>query len=356
MNRSVLSAMAIAAAVILWIASGLILGDDETAEATAPAAPENAGAPAAVRIVESQAQLTPRVVRVFGRTEADRAVTLKAETAAPVSAIEAEEGSRVGKGETIVRLAMEDRQSALEEAQKELKFREINFSAAEQLSKKQFSTEIGLAEAAAALARARAAVEAAELNIRHTRIEMPFDGVVDEISAEVGDVLDHSDPVAYVADLDPIVVTVGISERDISAVRTGHRARVRIVGREDAVGLVRFVSRSGNSETRTFKVEIAVENPDYAIAEGLTAEVLLEIDSRPAHRISPAALTLDDDGRLGVMTVTAADEALFQPVSIIRDEVEGIWVAGLDRAARIIVTGQEFVVGGQPVDPVVATD
>jgi len=353
MNRSILIAAAIAAVAVIWILSGQFGGDGESADANGSVAATEAQAAPSVRIVESVAQLTPRIVRVFGRSEADRSVTLKAETEAPVSAIEAEEGFRIGKGEAVVRLALEDRQSVLEEARKALAFRDAQYRAAEQLSKKQYSTEIGFAEAASELARARAEVEAAELDIRHTRIEMPFEGVVDDISVEVGDVVSVGDPVAYVADLDPIVIAVGISERDIASVRMGHHARVDIVGREPATGLVRFVSRSGNPETRTFRVEIAVENADYAIPEGITAEVLLETDRRLAHHITPSALTLDDDGRLGVMIADQDDIARFRPVSIVRDEIDGIWIAGPEREARIIVTGQEFVTDGQAVAPVV---
>ncbi|MEQ8666062.1 MAG: efflux RND transporter periplasmic adaptor subunit [Rhodospirillales bacterium] len=356
MNRSVLIAIVIAAAVGIWIASGQFGSGPQMAAVTVEKdASEESGDDKvlpSVRYVDSTARMSPEVVRVFGRTEADRSVTIRAETAGPVAEIVATEGFKLETGSVVVRLDIEDRESVLEEAEGELRYRDKSYRASEQLSKKQFSSEVKLAEEAAALARAKAAVAAARLDIAHTRIKTPFEGVVDNIDVETGDVVAVGDPIAYIADLDPIVVAVGISERDITSVRPGDRAFVHIVGRERAVGYVRFVSRSGDAATRTFRVEIAMDNPDYEIAEGLTAEVVLETKRRLSHQISPAALTLDDEGRLGVMTVGDDDRAAFAPVEIVRDEVDGVWITGLGENVRIIVTGQSFVTDGDPVMPV----
>ena len=61
-----------------------------------------------------------------------------------------------------------------------------------------------------------------------------------------------------------------------------------------------------------------------------------------------SALTLDDEGRLGVRTVRDG-QAAFAPVSVIRDTTEGIWITGLDQESDVIVVGQEFVTDGVPV-------
>ena len=358
MNRSVLIAIVIALAVGVWIVSGQFGVAPEMAAVTVE--PDSDGtddkALPSVRYLDSTARMSPEVLRVFGRTEADRAVTIRAETSGPVAEIAASEGFKLATGADVVRLDIEDRESVLEEAEGELRFREKSYRAAEELSKKQFSSEVSLAEDAAALASAKAAVARAKLDIAHTQVKTPFEGVVDDIQVEIGDVVAVGDSIAYIADLDPIITTVGISERDIAAVRPGDRAFVQIVGRERSVGYVRFVSRSGDEATRTFRVEIAMDNPDYEIAEGLTAEVSLETKRRLSHRISPAALTLDDDGRLGVMTLDDGDRARFRPVEIVRDEVDGVWITGLDERTRIIVTGQSFVADGDPVQPVMVSE
>jgi len=68
--------------------------------------------------------------------------------------------------------------------------------------------------------------------------------------------------------------------------------------------------------------------------------------------MSPAALTLDDTGVIGVKTVDAQNIVRFHPVQLVSDGLDGIWVAGLPREATIITVGQEFVLPGHEVTPV----
>ncbi len=74
-------------------------------------------------------------------------------------------------------------------------------------------------------------------------------------------------------------------------------------------------------------------------------------DGRVAHLLPQSALTLDDAGRLGVRTVAPDDTALFMPVSLLRDTVDGVWVADLPDTVNVIVTGQEYVIDGVAVTP-----
>lgn len=354
MSRSILLALSIALVVGVWIISGQFGPEPERAAVTTeePKGQTNPE-PQSVRVLESVAKEVPEIIRVFGRTEAERAVTVRVETAGSIASIVATEGHNLEEGAEIVRLDMEDRASVLRRAEGELGYRDKAFTAAEALSKKQFSSEVGLAEDKAAFEAARADVAAAKLDISRTRVRLPFSGVVDNIEVEPGDVVAVGDPIAYVADLDPIIVAIGISERDITHLSPGDSAMVNVVGHSPLPGFVRFVSRSASEETRTFRVEIAMGNPDLKIAEGLTAEVVLETERQFSHRITPSALVLNDEGRLGVMTVDSDDNATFKAARIIRDEVDGIWLTGLDVRERIIVTGQSFVADGDPVVPVV---
>ncbi|MEM9972071.1 MAG: efflux RND transporter periplasmic adaptor subunit, partial [Pseudomonadota bacterium] len=97
------------------------------------------------------------------------------------------------------------------------------------------------------------------------------------------------------------------------------------------------------------RVDIEVDNSDLSIRDGQTAEIGIQADGEVAHLLPQSALTLDNDGRLGVRLVED-NAAAFAPVSVLRDTTEGIWVAGLDEQAEVIVVGQEFVTDGVRVD------
>ena len=94
-------------------------------------------------------------------------------------------------------------------------------------------------------------------------------------------------------------------------------------------------------------------NADLSISDGLTAEIGIESAGADAHLIPQSALTLNDDGKLGVRTVEDDNMAGFKPVRLLRDTPEGVWVTGLPKTAQVIVIGQEYVVAGVPVAPTV---
>ena len=126
-------------------------------------------------------------------------------------------------------------------------------------------------------------------------------------------------------------------------------AGARLATGTEVRGLVTFLSRSADPATRTFRVEIQVPNSDLAISDGQTAEIIISSDGQPAHLLPQSALTLDNDGRLGVRTVDATNQVRFAEVQVVRDTIDGIWVAGLPEQADVIIVGQEYVIDGVEV-------
>ena len=88
------------------------------------------------------------------------------------------------------------------------------------------------------------------------------------------------------------------------------------------------------------------------IAEGVTAELKLELGRLKAHFLTPAVLTLSDKGELGVKVVDQDNIVRFHTVQLIDDTPEGMWLTGLPDEAELIVVGQEFVRTGQKVEGV----
>src|SRR5690606_32345323 len=106
--------------------------------------------------------------------------------------------------------------------------------------------------------------------------------------------------------------------------------------------------------TRTFRVELAVPNPDNKLPAGMTAEIRLPAGESEAHFLSPALLSLDEQGNIGVKTVDEHDVVRFHEVEIIRSASDGVWVTGLPDEVTVITVGQGFVAVGEKVEPVLA--
>lgn len=364
MQRSYLIALVIALVAGGWLLSPYVgellyaVTSPDAVRPEGPAAPAPDAAdrepakPLRVRVRRSVAETRVKALLLTGQTEPSRHATLKAETTGRVIAVEAIEGAAVKQGDVVATIAMDDREARLNEARALLSQRKTEYEAARKLSSKGFQTQIKLAESKAQMEGAQALLRRIELDIERTVIRAPFDGVLQDRLVEVGDYLGIGDPVAVIVDLDPILAVAQLSERDSAAVRRDNDGSARLVTGEVVNGRVRYVSVVGAAGTRTFRVELELENGDERIPAGLTAEITLPVDRVDAHQMSPAALTLNDAGVVGVKTVDAQNTVRFSPVELVSGDADGVWIAGLPREATIITVGQEFVLPGQAVVPV----
>ena len=349
-NQSLLLAAGIAIALTLWLLSGA--GGRPEGDAAGGAVAPQAPAPFSVRVVTLEARAVARDVTVYGRTVPDRAVVLRAEQEGRVVAVGPERGARVAEGDLIARLDMRDLEARLAEAEAVVRQRELEYLAAQRLESKRFQSETALAEAGANLAAARARVAQVKVAIANTAVRAPFAGILEDRRAEVGDYMREGDELARVIDVDPMVVTGFITQRELASVREGAPGTASLVTGERIEGRVRFVSAQSDEATRTFRVDLEVPNPDAKLVAGVTAEIRIPTPVTRAHRISPALLSLDARDRIGVKTVDDDDRVAFHPVEIVTADADGVWVTGLPARARVITVGQGFVREGDLVTPV----
>lgn len=198
---------------------------------------------------------------------------------------------------------------------------------------------------------AQAGIAGAEMDITRLGIHAPFAGLLETDTAELGALMQPGAACATVIQLDPIKIIGFVPETQVTRVNLGAPAGARLVDGREVVGTVSFVSRSADQLTRTFRVEITLPNPDMSIRDGQTADIAIEAEGDLAHLIPQSSLTLDNDGKMGIRTVSAETTAKFLPVRLLRDTIDGVWVAGLPDTVDIITVGQEYVTDGVPVAP-----
>ena len=184
----------------------------------------------------------------------------------------------------------------------------------------------------------------------YPKVNAPFDGYLETFSVKEGDYLNIGAVCATIIDPDPMRLVAEVSEKEISLVKVGAKAFAKLITGKRIGGIVSFVSTSANKGTRTFRVEIEVENSDRSIRDGVSAEIVILGSEILAHKISPSILMLGDAGELGIRTVSETNQVEFNPIQILEDTIEGIWISGLPEQTRIITIGQEYVFQGQTVN------
>jgi len=212
------------------------------------------------------------------------------------------------------------------------------------------SVAAGIEAAKAGVEGARAAVAAAKKEIARLTITAPFAGLLETDTAELGSLLQPGDQCATVFQLDPMMLVGFVPETAVARVELGARAGAELASGRRVEGKVTFLSRAADPSTRTFRVEIKVPNPDLALRDGQTAEIVIEAEGREAHLVPQSALTLDNTGVLGVRVVSQDSRVEFLPITLLRDTPQGIWLDGLPDQAEVIIIGQEYVTDGVQVN------
>lgn len=411
---SILAALVVSAILALFIIDRPrlfnMLGMGGDAAETAESAETDAAADAETSLVKvvvlrSTARQIDTAVSLRGQTEAARTVDVRAETSATVVSEPLRKGTRVEAGQPMCRLDVGTRGTALAQAEAELdearsrvpeaqarltqskaqlEEAKINLNASAKLSQGGFASTTRVANTEAALATAEAGVESARAGLRGAQsgiqsaqasvataekeierlvIRAPFAGLLESDTAELGSLLQPGSLCATIIQLDPIKLVAFVPETEVARVTPGAMATARLVTGSGAItggtearskevrGQVTFLSSSADETTRTFRVEIEVPNADGKIRDGQTAEILVSAEGAVAHLLPQSALTLNDEGTLGVRTIDADAIVEFHPIALMRDTPEGVWLTGLEETADVIVLGQEFVIAGVQVTP-----
>jgi multidrug efflux system membrane fusion protein len=247
---------------------------------------------------------------------------------------------------------MRDRDARLEESEALIVQMRLQYEAAERLRGQQFISEAQIAEAKARLVGAEAARKRVLDEIGYTKVTAPFAAVVQDRSVEVGDYVKSGDSIARLVDTDPMIIVGEVNEREIHELQVGGSGSAKLVNGSIVSGTIRYLSPLADDNTRTFRIELAVPNPDGALRAGMTAELRVSADQIVAHSLSAALLALADDGTVGVKAVDDDNRVRFHPVEIAGSSPEGILVTGLPGELRIISVGQGFVTEGRKVDAV----
>ncbi|MFO8141855.1 MAG: efflux RND transporter periplasmic adaptor subunit [Marinobacter sp.] len=339
--------------IVIWMATGdLKMASDE-----APAEPKQEE-PAITRVEVAALQATnyQPIMKLQGQLEPWQAVMVSARVAGTVERLQVQLGDQVKAGDALLTLSTDGRDAVRERWRSNIRKLEADLSAARQLRARNLAAETDVLGLQSELSAARAELAAAELAVQHLKPAAPFDGVVNRREVDPGALVQVGTPLFEVVQIDRLKASGRIPQQTVSGVEPGQAVEINLLDGTRLAGIVSFVASAADSETRSFAVEVVVENPELKRAAGGTASVNIRLPEQNAIFISPAYLSLDDDGRPGVKYVDDNDKVVFQTVQLLNVATEGAWVSGLPDEIRLITRGGGFVAEGETVEPVDRSD
>ena len=345
MNKNVRISLVLAVAIVLWLLSGLLISPS-----TNSSVEENPVAELTrVEVTWVQARQFRPQLSLRAKTEANRAVDVKAQIGGRIIAVPVEEGVRVEAGDTLCKIDAEDRAQRIQHATAALEQARIEFDGAQRLKQGGYQSELAIAQAKTRLEAARVTFERSGIDLQNLSIKAPFDGIVESRPVEVGDFVQPGQLCAQVVELNPLKISAVITESEISKISLGNEALVTLVNGDLLRGEITYLSRQADPVTRSYRVEATVENPQFNFLAGMSGRLQIEGQPQQAHLVSASVMLLDDLGRLVVRAVDQQGVVRSIGITTVGESSEGVWVAGLPDQVALVTVGQNYVTNGEQV-------
>ncbi len=256
-----------------------------------------------------------------GTIKARRRATLSSEIGGRVVELPARKGLAVKRGDVLMRVADMDYRAQVEVAQSGLaaaratrveacrtsdqlgrqlarnqalaRDKLVSAELLDQLQSQRDAAAAACEGAAARIRQAEASLDVARVNLAKTVLKAPFDGVVADVTTELGEWITPSPPglpippVIVLLDTDSIYVSAPMDEVDVGKVRAGQTVRITLdayPGRALSGRVTRVASYVTDTQEQNRTFEIEAEFDDRAFAHGLlpgtSADVEVILDER----------------------------------------------------------------------------
>jgi RND family efflux transporter MFP subunit len=278
-----------------------------------------------------------------------------------------EVGSIVKKGQVLVRLDAADANLGASAAMADVRVAEANRALAKseverqrqlvdkkfisQSSLDRFEAELKTAEARVNQAKAQAAVSGNQS--RYAALVADRNGVVTQIRAEPGQVVETGEMIVQVVDTTQIEVLVAVPESRVAKIKVGDVATIKLwADREKTYkGKIREIAPAANSATRAFDVRVALIDADATVKLGMTAGVRLE-GNATANLIVPSGALTQMNGKTSVWVIDKNNLASPREVTAGQYTEEGVAVtSGLHAGELVAIAGVHTLIKGQKVAP-----
>jgi RND family efflux transporter MFP subunit len=312
--------------------------------------------PIEVKVVEVQKGELARYLHYKGTVEPWKRANIQPDVSGRISKIYRIQGDRVKKGTllaeldtTTLKLQLQQVQAAFAVAVASQKDAQLNFERISKLYEKRAVSKMQFEKTQLLLEAADTQKKSAEANlnvIRHTLensyMKAPFNGIITAKHLEEGDMINPmmgmTPGVLTLMDLSKVKIILDVPAEDIEVIKRDQHCHIRVYSLpgQSFDGEVYSKNLAADPVSKTFKVEVKVENPNIDIKAGVFAEVDIEILKKEDVLMIPNAALIDD------IHVMVYREGKAKKVALElgeRNSTRCEVISGLQAGDRVIVEG-----------------
>ena len=274
------------------------------------------------------------------------------EVTGKVEKVYVKKGDFVKKDQVISSIDVQEKEKRVEKAEAMLTQRQLEYQAAKSLNKTGYNSDVVLASSFSALTAATLDLDRAKIDLDNCHIKAPFDGVINNINVKEGMVINRATDIVNIIQCENYIAKVNIPESIINKL-TSNKAEITLSEFNHPLkGYLDGVSMGTTNHSYAIEIKIPEIDGKCMNIIGMTADVKIILGNIKSYHIPPYALSLSDQGVIGIKILNDEKIVEFHPIEILEEDEKGyFWVKGLllDNKINLIGNGHAYVQAGQKI-------
>jgi membrane fusion protein, multidrug efflux system len=215
--------------------------------------------------------------KVVGIVKPYTSAKLSSEEGGIITYLTKDKGSSVRKGETIAVLKKDFDKASYDQALSQYELARDNFERAEKLYRENATTEQVYTSAKLQFNIADKTVEMYRTRLTKGYIISPISGIVDAKFMNLGEMTSPGAPIVSIVDISRVKIEAGIPERYVTQISKGKTVDITfdVLPDEEFTGKISFISPTLNPQSRTFDIEIVIDNKGRKLKPEMSANVFI---------------------------------------------------------------------------------
>ena len=298
-----------------------------------------------VKLAQVSARPVDQIQEYTATVEAEVKNNIAPQSPVRIDKIFVEVGDRVTKGQKLVQMDATN----LEQVKLQLENQKIEFKRTDELYKVGGVSKSEWDAVKMALDVQQASYQNMLVN---TALVSPINGVITARNYDNGDMYNSVNPVLVVEQITPVKLLINVSEAYFTKIKKEATVAVKIdtYGDDTFTGYISLVYPTIHTSTRTFPVEIKLDNKDQRVRPGMFARATVNFGTAE-HVVVPDLAVVKQSGSGDRYVYVYKDGRVsYDKVELGRrmdDEYE--LISGVENNAQVVIAGQSRLANGVEV-------
>lgn len=309
-----------------------------------------------VSVIEVKLADFNHYVSVQGNTKTDQNITLRPQASGIITNVYVKEGDKVWAGKKLMQLDDAILKSSIDEVRNQFSLANTTYQRQKKLWDQKIGSEIEFLQAQNNKIALEKKITTLESQLKNYSITAPFNGIIDDLIANKGDLASPQLPLLRIMNLRNMYIEADVSENYLKSIKKGNTAMVTLASLGiDFEAKISQIGSQINPENRSFKIRININNKKGLIKLNLLADLKIkDFDAKKAIVIPSNLIQMDENGEEFVFILTQINDKNLIAKKLIKTEKnyedKTLISEGLNENDLLVTEGSRNVSNAQEVD------